>query len=836
MAQPIWNTPAGSIGTFPATLSFTFSFSATPVLPAVNISNYTLISGSLPDNCTLANNGILSGTPDIVSIDTIYTFVIRATDNMNNIRDRTFSLTVTGAASPYFITPTGNILNTLDSTWVELPILYYNPITTNQVSIRLVQGILPPGLEINSRGIIRGYADKPVEQVNLSAVSTFATATNASGNIITSFTTTGFFPGRPIVFSGTTFGNILPNVRYYIKSVLSNTTFTITSVVDGDELPLSSATGYMTISLAATNIGEPTKINYQFTLQLESDLGNDLESYSIVVTNQNLSILNGGPGFLPGTRIPTIYNTRPSTYNIDDSVDYGYYLLPNNTGLTYPPSTAANMGTFTNDNFFSFQIIGHDFESDELIYNFIGLPLGLVGSSTGWITGTPIIAFDSISQYTFSVYVAKANNPSITSSVFNFKFTITNDIIGTIIWISPNNLGEINNGTKSTLKVLATCDVDLKYRIVGGTLPPNLSLLENGEIIGTVSFQPTSNLTLENQSNIFTVSIEAYSPLFPIITNTKTFRITVFQEFATPSDVLYMKATPSLEDRAIIDDLLTDNIVIPTDLLYRPDDGNFGKATSVVYAHAYGIDPESLPAYLVAVTRNHYWRNITLGEVEVALAKDEEGNVIYEAVYSRVINNLVNPSGVSIPQTITWPRPIDLQLGPWYGSSTNIYTSWATINGVNFSTSLTPGYATVLYPNSLVDMRNRVSQVIGSQTNYKLLPKWMTSQQANGSTLGFTPAWVICYAKPGSGETIKNNINTLWTNPYGEVYKLNKINFQLDRFTVDKSLSFNYDENLLPNTWLQLPGATPPPNPIDSKNFYVIFPRKTILPDVPQQY
>ena len=36
-------------------------------------------------------------------------------------------------------------------------------------------------------------------------------------------------------------------------------------------------------------------------------------------------------------------------------------------------------------------------------------------------------------------------------------------------------------------------------------------------------------------------------------------------------------------------------------------------------------------------------------------------------------------------------------------------------------------------------MRKRVSQELGANYNSKLLPLWMTSQQNDGSTLGFTP-------------------------------------------------------------------------------------------------
>jgi hypothetical protein len=104
----------------------------------------------------------------------------------------------------------------------------------------------------------------------------------------------------------------------------------------------------------------------------------------------------------------------------------------------------------------------------------------------------------------------------------------------------------------------------------------------------------------------------------------------------------------------------------------------------------------------------------------------------------------------------------------------------------------------------------------------------MTSQQANGSTLGYTQAWVICYTKPGFSDIVKTNINVNWP------FKLNQINFQIDRFSVNKSTTYNYDKGLNPPAWTSLPSAVPIPDPIDSKDFYVLFPRTTILPDKTQ--
>ena len=76
--------------------------------------------------------------------------------------------------------------------------------------------------------------------------------------------------------------------------------------------------------------------------------------------------------------------------------------------------------------------------------------------------------------------------------------------------------------------------------------------------------------------------------------------------------------------------------------MYRPNDEYFGKATSVIYEHAFGIYASDINQYIAAVTRNHYWRNITLGELKTAVAKNNAGEIIYEVVgvnmYDKVFN------------------------------------------------------------------------------------------------------------------------------------------------------------------------------------------------------
>ena len=823
MAQPIWNTTAGSIGSFPYGIAMSFTLSASAVSPATSVT-YSLLAATLPNNIVLnTTTGILTGTPALVIQDTTTTFAVRATDNLGNISDRTFSMIVTGSATPSFTTPQGSLISVQDSTWTQVYVNYANPDTNNAVVVELQNGVLPPGLELAPSGLIQGYAEPPIVEVSLVGFTTFSLSTSSTNNYIYCDNIIGVVLGRPVTFTDT-IGGLSSSLTYYVSYVdVVASAFSVTDTQFGTTVPLLNDSGAMNISFLETVQGEPTIRTYSFTLRLMSLLGGDTSVYTITVINQNTPVSQGGPGNTPNTRIPTILNTRPLTIDIPDTDQYyGYYVLP-----PVSPSTNAQIGTIDSGNFFAFKILGYDFEGNTLKYLYSNMPIWLSGdTNTGWITGNPYLASPGINNYDFTVSVYRASSTSITSVNFNYAFNLSLDVTDVITWTTPSNLGTVYNATISTLSVNALADTPLLYRLESGTLPPNLQLLSNGQITGVVAYQPTDVLLSQNTNTDFTFTITAYSPSFPIVTSNKTFTVTVFQEFAYPTDILYIQAAPSINDREILRTLLDNESLIPAASLYRPEDIYFGKATNVIYEHAYGIYASDIQEYIVAVTQNHYWRNITLGQLKTAVARDLVTNeIIYEVVYSEVIDNLINPQGVSIESTIVWPRDIDLNLGPWYTSSTTIRTSWIEKLNQSYYTSLSSGTARILHPNSLYNMRNRVADVLGLEPNSNLLPLWMTSQQANGSTLGYTQAWVICYTKPGLASAIKTNIETNWP------YTLNQINFNIDRFSVNKSQTYDFDNYLVPPAWTGLPSADPTPVPLNSEDFFVLFPRETILPN-----
>jgi hypothetical protein len=64
-------------------------------------------------------------------------------------------------------------------------------------------------------------------------------------------------------------------------------------------------------------------------------------------------------------------------------------------------------------------------------------------------------------------------------------------------------------------------------------------------------------------------------------------------------------------------------------------------------------------------------------------------------------------------------------------------------------------------------------------------------------------------------------------------FRLNDITFGIDRFEIDRSMTYNYNPST--GIWNTLPSAQPQPIPLDEHDSYVYVPRKTILPRESQE-
>jgi hypothetical protein len=690
MAQPVWQTPAGSLGTIPEGV-----FYSTPLLavdPDADTVFFQLIAGRLPEGIQIQQTGLLAGVPSAqvnvqgvpteVSRDVESKFAIRAYTligtTVNRLADRTFTLTVTGQDAPEWITPAGQIAQYFDGSLVSgLQLAYSDTDPADTVTVKLTSGALPAGLTLSAQGLISGFVD----------------------------------------------------------------------VID------------------------QTSENYTFTLEVTDGAvgGANLRTFSILVYSRAAMTADN------------IDITADNTFITADVSPVRVPILLNPQG---------SIGTVRNENFFAYKFNGLDLDGDAFQYELFydpgdstDLPGLTLDPNSGWLYGyIPPLGLTQLT-FEFSVLLRKTLSPDVVSDPYDYSLTIQGPIDTDVTWLTPANLGNIDNGATSILYVAAinSAGIGLQYRLVSGSnsqLPQGLELLPSGDIAGRVSFATfaldlgtttfdAGDTTFDTQ---YTFTVNAYS-VNGLVSVNRTFTITVVRVYNEPYENLYIQAMPPQNDRTILSDLLQNTEIFATDLIYRPTDPNFGVAKNVTYYQAYGLRAATLADYVSSLDINHYWKNLVLGSIQVAQAKNAAGEVIYEVVYSRIIDDLINAAGDSVSKEVILPYPINKD------DSTEIAT---------------------VYPNSLINMRDQVIDTVGQISN--ILPLWMTSSQSNGEVLGFTPAWVIAYAKPGKGKQIAYYIGQDFAS------QLNVIDYEVDRYELDRLLSHNWDPAT--DAWVPPPAAT----------------------------
>lgn len=711
MAQPVWVTPAGDLGTIPEGVFYQTPLEAYD--PGLDTVYYSLLAGALPAGMFINDSGMISGipqakvsiqgVPEPVSRDVTSKFAVRAYTQqviqgvtvINRLADRTFEITVSGQDAPEFVTPAGQIAQVYDGTLFDFQIEYTDVDPDDIVTVKLISGSLPSGLSITPQGLISGFVN-PLSPIN--ALAGFSRDGQGFSQYPFDFSTQG------------------------------------------------------------------VNANYQFTLEVTDGKvgGSNLRTFSIYVWSRSIMTAD------------TTFVTADNTFITADVSPVRIPILLNPQG---------SIGRVRNDNWFAYKFNALDLDGD--LTQFIissssptALPGLTLDLNTGWLYGyIPNLGLTD-RTYTFDVRVYKKDNIDQISDPYTYSLEIIGPVDTEVTWLTDSDLGTINNGDISTLYVEAVVGdgQPLIYELLSGsdsTLPQGLSLLPSGQIAGRVSFNTfavdlgTTTFDVEyldtpttfDMKNTFTVRAFSSDGLVDV---TKTFYITVIRRYNEPYDNLYIQAMPPQDDRDLLDSLLQNSEIFPTDLIYRPDDPYFGVAKNVVYYHAYGLTAATLLDYVNSLDLNHYWKNLVLGEVEVAQARNSAGEIIYEAVYSRIIDNLVNNQGESVSKDVTLPYPIRP------GDSTEI---------------------TTVYPNSLINMRDQVIDVVGQISN--VLPAWMTSKQTDGRVLGFIPAWVMAYAKPGKGAQIAYYI----AEKFGA--RLNLVDYEVDRYELDRFLSHNWDANVI---------------------------------------
>ena len=782
-AQPIWITPPGSLGVVP---EGTFYQVPLQVVDTVTININSILGNGNTVTITFFTQPTVTFQPG----DSI----IVAGVNPSNYNG-TFIVT---KCTNTQVTYTSSVMDT----WIGGGTITTIP---SNVYFTAVAGSLPSGIECTANGVIQGVPDNVVTVadealvagVNVTskfAIRAYTTKTVGSVTVINRLADRTFTltvagqnlpswitppgeieqlfvgellqPGIQLEYTNDNPSGIPPAISLYSGQLPPGLTVSDTGLISGYVIlnPTISATPGFSVdgqgfsSYPFDFSVSMESINYEFTLRVTDGRTSALRTFSIFVNSTQ------------------VFNASTTLITADDTYLTASISTVNVPVITNPIGT---IGTAPNNTFFAYQFLAKNITGDTIGFTGTSIPPGLtLDSTTGWLSGyLPNVGLTEVT-YNFGVTAFITNTPSVTSSTYDYSLNVTGFLSTDITWLTPSNLGSISNGSTSMFYVAAsnTAGLPLLYKLVSGSnsrLPQGLTLLPTGLIVGRVSFNTfavdTGTTTFDRDTTTFdldyTFTVNAYSRN-GYISVTKTFTIKVLKVYDKPYENLYIECMPPYNDRQLITNFLQNVNIFTPSLLYRADDPNFGLSRNVVYYHAYGLSAESIDTYVEALQLNHYWKDLILGSIKTAQAVDPvTGNVVYEVVYSDIIDTLVNKNDDSVSKEVVLAYSIANQ----------------TIDSV--------------YPNSLENMRNQVIDVVGQESS--ILPLWMLSKQSNGTVLGFTPAWVIAYTIPGASGQIQYNIQT----QFG--IQLNQVDFTADRYEIDSALTVNWDADT--QSWVPSP-------------------------------
>ncbi len=782
-AQPIWITPPGSLGVVP---EGTFYQVPLQVIDTVTI-NINSIAG---DGSTVTATFYTQPTATFQPGDSI--IVAGVTPSNYNGTFIVISCTKTQVTYTSSATGTwsgGGTISTIPSNVYFTAVAGSLPSGIECTENGVIQGVpdnvvtvadeaLVAGVNVTSKFAIRAYTTKTVGSVtviNRLADRTF-TITVAGQNLPSWITPPGQIeqlsigellqPGIQLEYINDNPSEVIPAISLYSGQLPPGLTVSDTGLISGyvELNPVISATPGFSVNQQGFSSYpfdfsvNTQNANYEFTLRVTDGRTSALRTFSLYVWSTET------------------FNASTTLIDADDTYLTASISTANVPVITNPQGS---IGTESNNTFFAYQFLAKNITGDTIGFTGTSIPPGLtLDSTTGWLTGyLPTVGLTEVT-YNFSVTAFIENTPSVTSGTYSYSLNVSGPLTTDITWLTPSNLGSIINGSTSMFYVEAsnTLGLPLQYQLVSGSnsrLPQGLTLLATGLIIGRVSFNTfaldTGTTTFDSDTTTFdlsyTFTVNAYSRNGYISVN-KTFTINVLKVYDKPYENLYIKCMPPVNDRQLVTNFLQNVNIFTPSLLYRADDPNFGLSRNVMYYHAYGLNAESIDTYIDALQLNHYWKDLILGSIKTAQAIDPiTGNVIYEVVYSDIIDTLVNNSGTSVDKEVALAYPIVNQ----------------TID--------------IVYPNSLDNMRNQVIDVVGQESS--MLPLWMLSRQTNGNVLGFTPAWVIAYTIPGASGQIQYNIQS----QFG--IQLNQVDFTADRYEIDSALTVNWDGDT--QSWIPSP-------------------------------
>lgn len=661
-------------------------FVSRPIASVITGTSYSVISGKLPNGLTLTTNGIITGSPDPVLDISRSRFVVRARNALNLI-DNTFNVDVVGADDPEWSTAEG-----------FLPV-----------------GILGEQYALNNQWVDYNLSASAVEAPTGSQIRYYIA--DGGGRLP---------PGLSLSQAG--------KISGFIKDKL---TFDSNIGADGgydtesyDGYSYDHSAGFIGTNSDLTITGLP-KI-YQFRVTATDSIQSKERVFKIVVASTD--ILQYNSTSMPvGIVISTTTNYIQYPQWIKGS-DLGTIRANNNQILDVTVYDGAPLvGTIT------YAII-----NGEDIYT--RLPNGLyLSTSTGYIHGFVPYQPAYTTNYSLTIDATKHDrNTGQMATVTNvFSLAVKGEVESTIEWVSDTSLGMIEEGIISEIAVVARqvqSDYNLKYRKKSGSLPSGLTLERDGSISGQADYGSAGTYT-------FTVIV---SDVYELSAIERQFSLTVNEYDNKEYTKIWVRPFLSQDKRTAYGEFIANEFTFDSKLIYRHFDTNFGVQADIKMILEFGIERVNLADYVSALKENFYRKRFYFGDIKVAIAKDQQGNVLYEVVYLDIVDNLVNNQGKSVNPVIHYKNEI-------------------------------------YYPNSTDNMRKRLETIVLDDYTYigvnlDTTPKFMTTPQTGYyKPTDYIRAVPICYALPGQGSKIVSRIKL-------SKFDFKTLDFEVDRLIVQNSL------------------------------------------------
>lgn len=449
-------------------------------------------------------------------------------------------------------------------------------------------------------------------------------------------------------------------------------------------------------------------------------------------------------------------------------------------------------------------------ENEEIIFGTDSVfPPGLqLDTITGELVGNLPYQPRITTDYNFTVSAINTYESGVSAAAARtFTLTVVGEVESGIVWNSDRDLGSIAPNKDSMLYINATSKLRgglVLYSIRSGELPPGLKLLPTGEIYGKVNqigtvdtpgltrfynwdgssakdyLTTTFDNNLSSFDRTYTFVVDARD-IFNYAESSKTFHVTISSQADTVYSNLYFKAYQKKSLRDTWNNFISDYSIFIPEKIYRYGDPAFGVQDEIKMLMFAGIESKDAETYITAISKNHFKKRLTFGNVKKAIAKDEiTQEVIYEVVYVDILDPLIK-NGKSISQEIQLPDYIN---SPFLVNNTRVEVS------SNIPLSSDSDYQRI-FPNSIKNMRKLIKGTGLRDRSY--LPLWMRSIQENEvAEPGFVSAVPLCYAKPGLADDIILNI------------KNNGFDFKVLSFEVDRYI-INAIDGILEDKYLAFP-------------------------------